>query len=228
MAQQFSFDLSRRPALRREDFLISTANETALALLDKPELWPNQRLVLTGPPASGKTHLVHAWAAQTGARLVDPKTLTAVDLLEVTTAPIALDGADALAADAGSEEALFHLCNLMMETRQPLLMTASAAPTAWPIKLPDLASRLQAAGHAALEPPDDALLAAVLMKQLAERQIDADPDLISYATARMDRSFAAARALAEAVNRAAYSERRKVTKRLVGAVLDEMCDRRPE
>ena len=75
-------------------------------------------------------------------------------------------------------------------------ISARRPPARWPIALPDLASRLRAAPAAAIGPPDDALLAAVLVKHFADRQVRVAPGVIGFAVRRMERSFAAAAALA--------------------------------
>ena len=52
-----------------------------------------------------------------------------------------------------------------------------------------------------------------------DRQITVSPDLIGYLLPRMDRSFAAARAMVAALDRAGLSKRRAITPRLAGEVL---------
>ncbi len=60
---------------------------------------------------------------------------------------------------------------------------------------------------ATLEPPDDALLAAVLVKLFADRGVGVGPELIRYLLARMDRSFEAAERLVARLDRAALAAR---------------------
>jgi chromosomal replication initiation ATPase DnaA len=99
------------------------------------------------------------------------------------------------------------------------MVTGRRAPARWPIGLADLASRLRAAPVARLEAPDDALLAAVLVKLFADRQIAVAPELIRYLVARMERSFAAADALVAALDRAGMARHRPITPRLAAEVL---------
>ena len=73
-----------------------------------------------------------------------------------------------------------------------------------------------------IEPPDDALLAALLVKQLADRQLRVEAEVVHYLVARMERSFAAVRALAAALDRASLRARRPVTLGLARAVLAEL------
>ena len=75
MAEQLNFDLPVRAALGRDDFFVSPANAMAMGLVD---LWPNWsagKLVLSGPKGAGKTHLVHVWAAMSGAHIVSATSL---------------------------------------------------------------------------------------------------------------------------------------------------------
>ncbi|MEM1065835.1 MAG: DnaA/Hda family protein [Pseudomonadota bacterium] len=220
MAEQLTFDLPVRPALGREAFFVSPANATALALLDGWRDWPLGKLVLVGPAGAGKTHLAHVWAAETDARIVPASDVTEASVPTLAEAPaLAIEDADGGALD---ERALFHLHNLLAEAKRPLLLTAQRAPRDWGLALPDLASRIEAAGRAELAPPDDALLQAVLVKLFEDRQIAVPPALLPYLTARMDRSFAAARALVVALDAAALAEGRAITRPLAAQVLDKL------
>ncbi len=222
MSEQFSFDLLRRPALGRDDFFVSPSNATALAQVEAWTDWPSGKLVLVGPPASGKTHLAHVWAEQTGATFACAEGLEGADIPQLVRGPLVLEDAEAVAGNSAAEEALFHLYNLTQAEAAPLLLTATRPPSQWSVDLPDLASRLGSMATAALSPPDDALLSAVLMKQLAERELECDPDLISYAVARMERRFGAARRLAVALNQEAFTRRKALTKPMMRAVMDKL------
>ncbi len=99
------------------------------------------------------------------------------------------------------------------------MVSGRSAPAFWPLRLPDLSSRLDAAPVATLEPPDDALLAAVLVKLFADRGIGVGPEVIRYLVARMDRSFEAAERLAIRLDRAGLARGRAVTIPLAAEVL---------
>ncbi len=55
---------------------------------------------------------------------------------------------------------------------------------------------------AKLDAPDDALLAALLVKHFADRQVAVPPGLIDYLVPRIERSSAAAEAVVAALDRA--------------------------
>ena len=127
---------------------------------------------------------------------------------------------DLKAADF-DERALFHLLNLAREERAYVLITARSAPTTWQTALPDLASRLRALPVMALMSPDDTLFRAVLVKLFADRQLAVDESLVSFLTTRTERSFAAARATVEKLDREALRLKRPVTRALAGELFRE-------
>lgn len=221
-ARQLALDLAARPAVGRADFLVAPANRLALAQVDRWPDWPRAKLVLLGPPGSGKTHLVHVWAGRAAARVLAAEALPALDLAAVPegSAVAVEDGHRLAALGPAAEEALFHLHNRLAAGGGTLLVTGRGAPAAWGLALPDLASRMASAAQAVLEPPDDALLAAVLVKLFADRQLAVTPELIDYLLARIERSFAGARAVVAELDRLALARRRPVTPRLAAELLE--------
>jgi chromosomal replication initiation ATPase DnaA len=223
---QLVLDLPARPALGRSDFFVSPANRLALAQVDTWPRWPAGRLALAGPSGSGKTHLVHVWAARAQAQIVPVAELGDLDVAAVPgDAALAVEDADRIAALGAAvkpaEEALFHLCNLLSAGGGTLLVTGRDAPSRWTIGLADLASRLHTALVATLEPPDDTLLAAVLVKLFSDRGIGVAPEVIRYLAARMERSFAAAEDIVARLDRAGLASGRPIGLRLAAEVFAE-------
>ena len=81
--------------------------------------------------------------------------------------------------------------------------------------LPDLGSRLRTAQVAAIEAPDDALLAAVLVKLFRDRQVLIGTEVIDYLIRHMDRSLVAARAIVDAADHLGLAQKRPVTVKLL-------------
>jgi chromosomal replication initiation ATPase DnaA len=220
MADQLSFDLPGRTALGRDAFFVAPCNAMALAMIDGWPHWPQGKLVLTGPSGAGKTHLAHVWAQLTGARIMDARSLATADIPELARTPLAIEDVPHIAEDNASETALFHLHNLMLSEGHPLLMTGTATVAEWSLTLPDLISRLRGTTSVAVEPPDDRLLSALLVKLFADRQMTPKPNLIPYLLARMDRSFVAAIEVVERLDSSSMAQKRPVTRALAAEILD--------
>lgn len=186
------------PSLARADFIAAASNEAALAWLEAWRDWPTGRLCLFGPPGSGRSHLAAVFAGLAGAVPIAPAALTlaAVPVLLPPHGRVVLDDGDA----ATDERALLHLLNLAAECGGRVLLTGRTAPARWPVRLPDLRSRLAASPAVGLGIPDQALLRAVLAKGAAERQLHLAPSLLDWLAARLPRDLAAAAAAIAALD----------------------------
>lgn len=221
MNRQLAFDLPVPVRYRRDDLIVTPANALALGVLADWVGWPGGKMLLIGPPAAGKSHLAAVWAQEAGAITLPALGLTGADLpaLAQTGAVLVEDG-DLIAGDRAAETAFFHLHNLLLPQGR-LLVTAQSPVRDWGLGLPDLISRLQAAGVARLDSPDDDLLAGVLAKLFADRQLAVPGALIPYLLARMPRSIATARDIVAELDARALAARRPLGLRLAAELLDE-------
>jgi len=221
---QLTLALGSWPSLDDADFVVTPSNRTARAWIDRYPDWPTPLLGLHGPAGSGKSHLLHLWQQRTGALLIDPAALTP------QTLPALIGEARAAAMDFGAvdlalpgkvdERALLHLYNMMGERRGHLLVAARLAPARWAVALPDLRSRLGASASAPIDAPDDLLLAAVLGKLFADRQLRPPADVVPFLAARMERSLDAAARIVDQLDRKAMDSRRSISVALARDLLD--------
>ena len=222
---QLVLNLGHRPALGREDFLVADGNRVAVDWIDRWPDWPQPGLALHGDPGAGKTHLSHVWQARSGAVRLEPDALLTAEPPELLGEARAcvLDEAGAIwASSAQSPEAerrLLHLFNMICQRGGHMLFASRTPPARWPIVLPDLRSRLAALPAIALGSPDEQLIEAVLVKLFADRQLAVEPAVVRYLLPRMERSFAAARALVAAIDGESLRSGRSVTIPFVSALM---------
>ena len=214
-ARQLTLDLPFAPGLGREDFFVSASNEKAYAMIERWPAWPDPVLILLGPAGSGKTHLGAIWAAMAGADIRPAASLAGADIEALARRPLLLENVEA----AGVETQLFHLLNLTRERGGFLVLTAKRPPDAWGLATADLLSRLRLAPSVEIGAPDDALMRAVLVKLLIDRQLVVDIRVVDYAALRLDRSLEAARQFVDALDREALSRQSRITRRMAVDVL---------
>ncbi len=213
---QLILDLGHRPALGERDFLVAPCNQAAVQWLDCWPDWPAPALAIHGPAGCGKTHLARVFAARSRAPILEAERVTTASV------PARLGEARACVvddADRADAEPLLHLYNLIAERGGHLLLTAREPPARWPGLLPDLRSRLAAAPAVGVSAPDDALLAALLVKLFADRQLAVGEEVVLFLVRQMERSFDAARRLVADLDAAALRDRRSITIPLARSVL---------
>lgn len=181
--QQLRLPLRQEASQRAADFVVSESNSTATAVLATWPETPGSVLAIFGPPGSGKSHLAAAWVERTGAVALHGAEAALVDPVELEGQMVLLDRAQ----DA-DDESLFHLINLTQSGGGALLLVSRDPPAAWASELPDLRSRLNAIRTVGVDAPDDAVLAAMLKRAFATRNITPGEEVVDYLARRIDRS----------------------------------------
>jgi chromosomal replication initiation ATPase DnaA len=215
---QLTLELPHLAAAGLDNFYISASNASAVALVESWPHWPAAGAVLCGPEGSGKTHLAEAWRARAAGGVK-----TSERLGEAAIA--AFDAAVALVVEdidhgIGDERILFHILNLAREKNTSVLLTSAKAPGDLSVALPDLRSRLRALPVAHIEPPDEALLRAVLVKLFADRQLTVEPHVIAHLALHSERSLAMANRVVAAADQLALARQRRVTRAIAAEALD--------
>ena len=216
--RQIPLDLGHGTAYSRDDLVVSSSNAEAAALVDRWPDWPAPVVVLAGPAGSGKTHLAAIWREMADTRVVEAG--------QVEAAAATFDGRPVLVDDIDTgtldQEGLFHLINAVRGGGSQLLLTARRFPAAWGATLPDLVSRLKAAATVEIPEPDDVLLAGVITKLFADRQVEVEPHVVQYLVRRIERSLATAMRVVERLDRLALEEKARITRSMAADAVNAL------
>ncbi|MEO0623908.1 MAG: chromosomal replication initiator DnaA [Pseudomonadota bacterium] len=215
--EQLLLPFGHTSSQRRSDFLVAAPNRAAVRLLTGA--WPGAQLALVGPESCGKSHLARIWAEEHGAAVVDAQALDGA-----APGPLVIEDVDRAPLADAAERALFHLYNTVGAGGGALLLTGRRPPAQWPVRLPDLASRLSALPPAEIAEPDDILLSSLLVKLSRDRQLVVPPRVVQQIAARIERSYTAANVILAALDRASLAERRTISHKLAADVLDRLAE----
>ena len=219
MVRQLGLPFAHSDVYEPADFVPDESNAAALAWLDAP--WPARRLAAWGGPGHGKTHLLHVWAARSGAALLPGRALGGLVRLPASGG-LAVDD-----ADAAAERPLLHLLNAASEAGLPVLLAARDAPARWATRLPDLASRLRAVTAVELSAPGEAMLRTLFASLLAARQLAVPEAVQAWLLLRLPRHPAALREAAIRLDGLALAAGRRVTQATAAETLKFMSEPSP-
>lgn len=223
MNKQFTLSFGYSSSYDMNDFMVSDCNEEAVAWFEKYPDWPVPALIVYGKSGSGKTHLAYVFAGGEfgeACPIINGKDFSMKDAENLPefigeAKCVVVDNADACKEEA----ALFHLYNYIKETKRHVLLTAKNHPSKWDIKLADLRSRMLAALSVGIGEPDDAQMAAVIVKLFSDRQIRIDQEVVVYLISHMERSFSEACRIVKEADELSLSEKRRITIPLIKQLL---------
>ncbi len=218
MAEQIGFSLPVQSSEGIDEFYISECNKMAVNLLEDWKNWPNLKHVLSGPPASGKTHLGRIWAKQANASYTDARSLKIKNIDKIATTALVIDNISELNSQKDLEGSLFHLHNILQERELPFLLIGTGSPQFWKISLSDLRSRIEGTRNAQIGELDDKLFPLIMAKLFADRQMYPSPDVFEYLSRRIDRSFLSIYSIVEKIDRVSIEKKRPITRSLVAKI----------
>ncbi len=219
MSLQLPLPFEHQPSYEPGDFIAACSNRDALTWLNAPwsdAPWPDHRLALFGPAGCGKSHMLHNWRQRNGAVLLTGPAMNTLDQVPFQGG-LALDDADAVA----DETLLFHLLNTARDRGLRLLLAARNPPARWPVRLPDLSSRLRAITAAEIAPPDDELFAALLKRLVADRQLAMSQSAQDWVLHHLPRSPAVLREVVALLDRESLASGVAITRTLAVKVLNQ-------
>ena len=209
-------------------FRFSAANERARQLLD---IWAEtiqeelgQGIIISGPEASGKSHLTK-WMAYRLDALVFSATELEHFLAEPADAQVViLDD-----VERSEPELLMRFIDVCRSSKTSFILCGQGKLQSWTIRqngeeLRDLMTRLASMPEAPLDSPDEELMARVLIDWYEAKQLKLSEELAQNAVKGLKRSFASLAILAEQLDAEALQRQKSIDKTLIQAVKANLPD----
>ncbi|MDU8924554.1 DnaA inactivator Hda [Pasteurellaceae bacterium LIM206] len=205
-------------------------NELLLGSLYKNFHQVNQQFFyIWGAEGSGKSHLLKAvsnyfllnqrsaiYVPLNKSQYFSPAVLENLEQQDA----VCLDDLQAVVGNDEWELAIFDLFNRINETGNTLLLISAAqSPTALPVKLPDLASRLTWGEIYQLNGLDEEQKVLVLQRKAHERGIELPTDTANFLLKRLDRDMHTLLDALDKLDKASLQAQRKLTIPFVKEIL---------
>jgi DnaA family protein len=207
---------------------LNTGNEALVSVLAELADGRGQGCWLWGPAATGKTHLLQAVCDRAGdqSAYVPLRMLAHAGpgILEGLASRdlICIDDLDSVAGDAAWENALFDLCNQILDADRILLVSAVMSPRECPIDLPDLQSRLVRLPTFRVRPLGDDERVSALQLRAKHRGLDLPDDTARFLLNRSRRDMASLYDVLDKLDLAALRAKRRLTIPFVKDVMGDL------
>ena len=182
--QIIKFDFEQN--FKDEDFYVSNSNKHIFDLLNKWPKWEKNFLNISGERFSGKSHLINIFLKKFKGKKLEAKSLDNQILKEIKLHQnIVLEN-----LDKDIEEKLFYtFLNIIDQDNKYLIVTSEKPIVNIEFNLEDLRSRSKNFILQNIEKPNDELMFALILKNLSDRQVSIEKNLIDYIIKRIDRSY---------------------------------------
>ena len=211
---------------------VSAGNEQAVAAVEALTGWFAQSLYLSGPPGSGRSHLLQAACGRMSAAGGTAVYIPLADHVHGPTAQldglealslVTVDDVDELAGREDWQEAFFHLFNRLRDTGGLLVVAASGAPSALGLGLPDLVSRFESLLRLRLTVPDDERRREILTVALARRGLRMPASSVDYLLRHEARDMDHLLAVVDRLDWASLQAGRRLTVPFIKSVLTDQA-----
>lgn len=203
------------PTFTRENYVVGACNKDAFSWLEAWPAWAALGTLIVGEEHSGKTHLCHTFLqSHPEAIYLNGRTCAAQHPFDLNESIFILDDVEHV-----SEAWLFHFFNHAKDKGGSFILAMSQHYKHW-CSLPDLCSRLASLPLHTLNLPDDALVLALLKKNLTDRGVTVDSSVLSYLVQHIDRSYAGVEQWVNLLERLSAEQKRNVTIAFVRGILN--------
>jgi len=183
---QLLLDFEYEQNFRDDDFYVGKSNFYSFEIIHKWPKWEKNFLNISGEKFSGKTHLANIFLKKFNGIRIESSLLNNENLKEIKPYQnVVLENLD---IDI-NEKLIYTLFNIIDQDNKFLIITSLKPIAEIDFKLKDLKSRTKNCLLAKIKNPDDELMFALILKNLADRQITLDKKLINFIIKRIERSY---------------------------------------
>ncbi len=183
---QLLLNFNFKKSFNDHDYYVSESNYFAFNIIDKWPKWEKKILNVSGEKFSGKTHLANIFKLKSSALFLKEKEINndifkKIKLYE----SIIIDEF----SNKIDENLIYSIFNLIDQDSKYLLINSEIPISEIKFKLPDLVSRSRNSLLATINPPDDELIFALILKNFSDRQIKLEKQIIEFIVNRIERSY---------------------------------------
>lgn len=183
---QLLLNFNFKKSFNDHDYYVSDSNYFAFNIIDKWPKWEKKILNISGEKFSGKTHLANIFKLKSSALFLNEKEINNDVFKKIKLYECIIIDEFSNRID---ENLIYSIFNLVDQDSKYLLINSETPLGEIKFKLPDLVSRSKNLLYSKINPPNDELIYAIILKNFSDRQIKLEKKIIEFIINRIDRSY---------------------------------------
>ena len=204
--------------LKNEDYYLSKSNKHVFDFLNIWPKWEKNFVNVIGEKFSGKTHLMNIFLQKNKGIKFEGKSLRNEDLKKIKIYENII--IENLSSDV-DEKLLYSLFNLIEQDNKFIIVTSVKPIVNTTFELKDLKSRAKNFILLNIEKPDDELMFAIILKNLADRQISLDDKFVEFIIKRIERSYSKIYDFIYKIDQLSLKKKKSIDFKIINEVLGE-------
>ena len=215
---QLLLDFDYEQNFRDDDFYVGKSNFYSFELINRWPKWEKNFLNISGEKFSGKTHLTNIFLKKFDGIRIESNLLNDENLRTIKPYQnIVLEDLNLHI----NERLIYSLFNIIDQDNKFLIITSLEPIAEINFQLEDLKSRTKNCLLAKIENPDDEVMFALILKNLADRQIILDKKLIDFIIKRVERSYGKIFEFIYKIDKISLKKKKSIDIKIINEALEE-------
>ena len=211
---QQTLPLKLLPSYGRHDFIVGESNIEAVKWIDSFSKSKINGLIIIGPSASGKSHLIST--LKNKYKILEAKEINneKTNILELKD--LIIENIEQIK----NHYFFLHVINIVKEKNFKVLLTSRLSINELNIRLEDLKSRLLAYSHSKILPPTDDVLKGIIIKISRDKGLLLNDTVINFILSHIERSYSVISGFINDLDQFALIKKKKITVPLVKKLIE--------
>ena len=212
---QQTLPLTLLPSYGRHDFIVGESNIEAVKWVDNFSKSKINGLIIIGPSASGKSHLIST--LKNNYKVMDAEDINKEKTNILELKDLIIENIEKI----HNYKFFLHVINIIKENNYKVLLTSRLSIKALDIKLEDLKSRLLAYSHSKILLPTDDVLKGIIVKISKDKGLILSDNVIKFIVSHLERSYSAINSFLNELDHFSLMKKKKITIPLVKKLIEK-------
>ena len=222
--KQLILPLTFKSIKNRENFIISSSNQSAVKLIENSNYWQQETnsipaAIIYGPKGCGKTHLSTIFKDNNNSIYLDDLLSFNLDLINTENSFI-ID--NFYPCKVYPAELVMHFLNRVINSNGSVLFLSRLSPYKMDWGLEDLNSRIRSLISSEIKIPDDVLLYSFMVKYSNDKKLFLSDNHIFYILQRVERSFENIIKIIDKLDTYSLEKKERVNYKTIRAVFESL------